>query len=172
MLLEWLGKYRVNEYSDFLGLVITIIGFAFTLRGLWRSRKTAEKALDIAEKVRDDLHKVDTVDALSRTIAAMEELKRMHRKSEFDSLPERYSSLRRTLIGIRSSATIFTQNDQALMQRIVSQLVGFEKNVEACIAKRELEKINFLKMNQHISSAVDEVHVVLIRIKAEIGGKS
>lgn len=170
-MLEWIIKYRINEYSDFLGLILTVVGFALTLLSVWRSRKIAAQALAVANKVRDDLQKVEIAGEFSTAIAAMEEVKRLHRRGELDPLPERYSSLRRSLITLKASGSILTEADHALLQGAITQFAGFERKIEKAMYGDQA-KIDFVKMNKIVSTAVDEVHAALIRMKMTIGGGS
>ena len=169
MLLEWVVKHRINEYSDLLGLLITIVGFGFTIFGVWRSKKIAKEALIVAKKVRDDLRKIEIVAEFSTAIVSMEEIKRLHRKADFQSLPERYSSLRRSLITIRSEVSALSDEDSSLIQNAISNFAGFERKIEKYIAKGQEAKVDFVKMNQIVSLTIDQVHEVLVKIKLEIG---
>lgn len=169
MLLEWIIKNRINDYSDVVGLLVTAVGFFFTLLGLWRSRKIAFQALDIANKVREDLRKVDVVDALSRIMMSMEEIKRLHRRRDTEGLPERYSAIRRTIIGVRSSGVFFTEDDQTFFQGLITHLAAFERKVEISLNKNTEKSLDFIKMNKIISESNDRIHDVLMTIKSRIG---
>ncbi|MFD0738872.1 hypothetical protein ACFQZQ_06215 [Lysobacter koreensis] len=168
MLLEWVAKHRLNEYSDVLGLLITIVGFAATLWAVWRSRRVAAQALAVANKVRDDLRKVETVAEFSSAMTAMEEVKRLHRKGDLDPLPERYSALRRSLISLRASSQLLTDGEQSVLQSAITQFAGFERRIEKALTS-ESAKVDFAKMNRIVSSSMDQIHAVLIRIKTAIG---
>lgn len=167
-MLEWLAAYRINEYSDILGLVITVIGFVLTLWNLWKSRSIATQALSVASKVRDDLRKVEVVAEFSAVIAALEEIKRLHRKGELEPLPERYSSLRRSLITMRDSTILLCNEDQSLLQGAISQFAGFERKIEKALTVDEA-KIDFAKMNRIVSTLLDDIHAVVVRMKTAIG---
>jgi hypothetical protein len=167
--LEWIATYRINEYSDFLGLIVTVVGFALTLWNVWKSRSIATQALLVANKVRDDLRKVEIVAEFSTAVAAMEEIKRLHRKGEIDALPERYSALRRSLITMRDATILLSNEDQTLLQGAISQFAGFERKIEKALVSDSTAKIDFAKMNRVVSTLVDEIHAVVVRMKTAIG---
>jgi hypothetical protein len=168
-MLDWIAKYRINEYSDVLGLVITIVGFTVTLWTVLRSRSVASEALSVAKKVRDDLRKVETAGAFASAITAMEEVKRLHRKGELDHLPERYSQLRRSLIGLKGSNHLLTSEDQTAIQEAIAQFGAFERQIERSLASGDASKINFPKMNKLVSVNIDRLHMMVVRLKAAIG---
>lgn len=168
-MLDWIAKHRINEYSDVIGLLITLVGFAVTIFTLWRSRRVAEAALEIARGVRDDLKKVETVAEFATVIASMEEIKRLHRKGERDGLPERYSQLRRSLITLKGAKALLTDDEQTSLQQAISQFAGFERQIEKALANDSVGKLDFPKQNRIVSGLIDEVHAVVVRLKAAIG---
>ncbi len=97
-----IDKYSIGNIASILSLLIGVVGFTFTLRNVWKSMKAAEKAEKAVENVQKEIRKMDTISEFSAAIATMEEIKRHQRESTWNILPERYSSLRKTLNAIRS----------------------------------------------------------------------
>ena len=168
-MLEFLAQYHVNEYAGIVGLFATVSGFALTLWKVSRTRNAAEAASQAAEHVRRDLRKVETVAEFSSAIAVMEEIKRLHRKGEMDHLPERYSSLRRSLIALRASNPLLNHDDQSLLQQAIAQFAAFERQIEKALALPDGAKVDFVRLNRIVSSTIDELYAVLTRVRGAIG---
>jgi len=66
-----------------------------------RSRKAAEVAKEAAQKAVGSIRTFEAVVDLSSIIGMLEEIKRSQRSSQWALLPDRYASLRKTLIGLR-----------------------------------------------------------------------
>lgn len=169
-MLEWMARHRINEYSDLLGLAITIVGFTLTLWNLWRSRRIAAQALNVAQDVRKDLSKFEIVAQITNALNAMADLKRLHRKGDLEPLMDKYSNLRLSLIEIRGLNADLTAGELTTLQSAVSQLAQFERRVERALGSKAEVKVDFRKMNYVIAGYVDEVHAILVRLKAAVGG--
>jgi hypothetical protein len=70
-----------GDLSSIVGLFLAIIGFGFTLWGVWRSKSAAEAARDAAQKAKDAIVHLQTIMDFSAAIIMMEEIKRLHRVS-------------------------------------------------------------------------------------------
>lgn len=168
--LQIIMKYRINEVSDILGLIITLVGFLFTTIALIKSKKATTNLKIELEKVRHDLRRTETVSDTASALALMDEIKRLHRQSEtLQLLPERYSALRKALISIRSNNPILDLTDQQKIQEAISQLASFERKVESILSGTN-EALNIPKINSILSSLSDTIQELLVKIRNSIGG--
>lgn len=60
----------------------------------------------------------------------MEELKRLHRDGQWQTLPDRYSQLQRDLISIRHRSPYLTETQAARMQRGIVLLARLEEDLD------------------------------------------
>lgn len=82
---------------------MALVGFVITIIGVWKSKSAAQHAREAAVGVRADMRRTDTVSELSAAITAMDEIKWLQRKAAWEILPDRYSSLRKALISVRTA---------------------------------------------------------------------
>lgn len=168
-MLDFIARYRINEYSDVLGLAVTFIGFLVTIWQVIKSRRVASEALDVAKKVRVELSQFEIASEIAAAIAVMEETKRLHRKGDFDQLPDRYSFLRRSLISLRANASSFSESDLSIFQQAITQLAASEKQIDKYIAAEEKSKIDVPRMNGLMSAHIDSLHELFVRLRISIG---
>jgi hypothetical protein len=110
----------------------------------------------------------DTVQELASAVAALEEVKRLHRERAWDKLPERYSALRKSLITIRRSHAALSENQQTRVQRAIAFLAAMEKRVERSLDNQQpIERI--ARFNELASVHVTELHELLLEIRLQSG---
>ena len=97
-LIKYYVTHNIGVFVDIFGLLLTIIGFAITIFGVFRAKGAAQRADEATRNLKSMMLRIDTVADLSAAMAVMDELKRLHRDDDWTLLPERYSTLRRTLI--------------------------------------------------------------------------
>lgn len=159
---------NLGDYSSIVALFITIIGFIFIIIKILQSKKVAEQAKEISENIRTDILRTDTVMEFTNALSAMAEIKRLHRKDAWEILPDRYSSLRKTLITIKSSFKGFTSKQIKDLQSAIQNFKNMEDQVEtALIQKKAPENVD--RLNNIISLQIDKVQEILIDIKIKIG---
>ena len=80
---------------DFLpsnwGNLVTVLGFAITIWTLARTKTAAVAARNAAEATKSQVSRIDTMNECAAAIAVMDEIKRLHRASAWDIVPDRYS---------------------------------------------------------------------------------
>ena len=170
MLMEFnkiLEQYRIGDYAGLIGLLISLIGFYFTIRTVLNSKAASEQATAAVESMRDDMRKSETVADFATALAVMEEIKRMHRSDNLNFLPDRYASLKKFLVSIRTSNSLLTAEDQIVMQSAIAKFSSMESLIEASI--RDAKPIEHAKMNSQMSKHYDLIQSLLVRIKNEIG---
>ena len=145
-----------------------MVGFAITIATVIKSRKSADAATEAANRVRSDLRKFKTVADFASALAVMEEIKRLHRANAVELLPDRYASLRKSLIGSRTSNPLLAEADQIVIQAAISQFAALERQIDRELSARTTG-LNFPKMNSAVSLQIDSLQDLLVRIRATIG---
>lgn len=151
--------FDLGAYASILGVVIAVVGFIITI-------KEARGARKVASEVRNDIAKIDLIAELSSTIRALEEIKNIQRDGKWDALPEKYASLRRSLISIKSSAITLSEDEKSGIQSTIQHLNSMEDTVEKCIAGKA--KMDAVKFNKILSRNADSLHEILMNKKQTI----
>lgn len=162
----FLESNRIGDYAGLIGLVISVVGFFFTIKASLNSKEAAKQASAAVESMRDDLRKGDTVADFSSALAVMDEIKRMHRSPNLHLLPDRYSQLKRFLISIRSSNPLLSDADQRSIQSAIVQFSSLERLVETAL--EENGAVSAARMNSLVSKQSETIQELLVRIKSEI----
>lgn len=162
----FLEANRIGDYAGLLGLLISFVGFFFTIRTSLKARAAAAHASAAVESMRGDLRKGDTVADFSSAIAVMDEIKRMHRSSVLHLLPDRYSHLGRILISIRSSNPLLNDIDQRAIQDAIVQFAASERTIEKALETSSA--VSAARMNSLVSKHSEAIQELLVRIKSEI----
>ena len=162
-------KYpHIGEIASVLGLLVGIVGFIITVKNVRASRRAAENAEKISDKVRNDLIKSDTVAHFSIAISAMDEIKRLAREKAWEILPDRCSGLRKSLVSIKASnpqlENLSKKRLQSAIQNFASLEDQFEKSMAAGSDPADVPQINKL-----ISHQIDSLQELLVQIKNRIG---
>lgn len=99
----------------------------------------------------------------------MEEIKRLHRVSAWSILPDRYSTLRRMLISIRSANPGMSDEFKAHITGATQQLKVCEARVEEFLASGS-DKPDPARLNAILSDQVDKLSEILETLKQDISG--
>lgn len=162
----------LGDYSSIIALLITLAGFSITIFKLNKAKKASEIATDAVNAIRHDLKKVDTVANLSSVLTEMEEIKRLHREKHYILLPEKYSKLRASLISIKNANSTLIEKDLKILQGAITQLKASEKAIDKAIdgsVDSQPISLDTSKLNGLISTHIDKLQEVLIRVKSKIG---
>ena len=151
--------------ASIVGLVLAVVGFVVTIIGVWKSKSAAERAASAAAQARDNMIVLHTVDDFATAVAAMEEIKRLHRADAWVVLPDRYSDLRKRLVMLRATYGELSELDRAVIQGTVQHLVTLETKVERAIAAGAAPS-NVPKMNEIVSQQLDKLTELLAIVKA------
>jgi hypothetical protein len=154
---------RIGDLSGIVGVAISLIGFAATVTGVVRSKRAAERAEEAARAAKDSIRMFDTVVDFAAAISVLEEIKRAHRQQQWPLLPDRYSTIRKTLISIRANGNDLSDDHKTVIQNALVNLSSIEKAVE-----RGLEDPSSLKparFNSLLSNDIDNLMTVLVQLK-------
>ncbi len=166
--LAWIEANRIGDLASIAGVVISIIGFAITIIGVLRSKSAAERAEQAAKATRDTIRLLDTVVDFTAAIGALEEIKRLHRNANWPLLPERYASIRRLLITVRTTNVDLTANQRDAIQLALGNIAVIENSVEKALANPV--GLNVAKFNASISNDIDNLLTVLTELKVAKAG--
>ena len=164
LFLQWMEVNHVGDLSGVLGIVISIVGFGVTVAGVVRSQRAAEAAATAARETRDSVRLLDTVVEFSAAIAALEELKRLHREANWQILPDRYAHIRKLLATLRTTPILLTP----VQKRVITQaLINLRKMED--LVERHLKKSSNLdgaKLNRTITDDIDSLLGVFNDLKS------
>jgi hypothetical protein len=167
-LLEQISKRHLGDAASIIGLLVALIGFSFTLFGVWRSKKAAEMAQEEVRSVKQAIARSSTIADFSAAVTTMNEIKRLHRAEAWVILPDRYAALRNMLISIRSTNPDLQVEYRTAIQSALQQFSAIEKTVERSLASNK-PPTNRAKLNEIVSVQVDRLIEILEEIKRDIG---
>ena len=163
-LADFLTRHRINEVSDFIGLIITILAFGWTICAVYRSRTAAEQARQAAQETRRTISAHSVMIDLASAIATMEEIKRLHRGRQWSILPERYGALRHALRSIHGSNTRLTNEHSTTIQASITHIAAVERRVEEALAAAT-DPRDAVQMIRIVDREIEKLHRVLNMIR-------
>jgi hypothetical protein len=164
----WLEQTRAGDIASIAGLLIAVIGFAITIWNVRASRAASLRAAQAAEQARRAIRFFDVVAEMSAAIAAMEEIRRLHRDAAWSILPDRYNALRKSLITIRGSSPELTGGQQARIQAAIKYLADLERWVEYSLEQEQAPN-RIASWNERVSDHIMELHSLLLELKDQAG---
>jgi hypothetical protein len=130
--LSWAAGNHIGDLASIVGLLVSIVGFLVTIYNVVRSRKAAEVAKEAAQNAIGSIRTFEAVVDLSSIIGMLEEIKRSQRSHQWALLPDRYASLRKTLISLRQSHDLAERHSTVIQSTIVN-LRDIEDAVEKAL---------------------------------------
>ena len=100
----------------------------------------------------------------------MDEIKRLQRLRAWSVLPDRYAELRRKLVALKSSAAQLTDAQRQVFQGTVETFADLERKIERSISTDTMPP-NPAKLNDIVSSQIDELQAVLLAVQWNQGTK-
>jgi hypothetical protein len=163
--LNWLKAHDLaGTWADVSGFLIAIVGFAATLVGVQKSKNAAVAAQQAAQATRDSIRLFETIVDFSTAIAVLEDIKRSHRETGISTtLPERYATIRKLLIVLRTSHVKLSDDQLAVIQNAVANLSSMEDHIEKALANKSALPV--AKFNSLISRDIDRLVDVLTTLK-------
>lgn len=151
----------IGSWASIIALVVSLIGFVIIIYNV-------RKARNLTLQVRKDLLHTDTVLQFSSAISLMEEIKVLQRNAAWEVLPDKYSSLRKTLISIKQSNPDMSNEHSRRVQSTVTSLSNIEDEIEKCIF-RKTSPDDVPRLNRTISTQINRLQPILIEISNKIG---
>lgn len=167
-LISLIDFYSIGDLASIASLLVALVGFAITIVNVLKSKRASEVASESAARVREDLKRMETVSDFSAVLISLEDIKRLHRDNAWQHLPERYSSLRKTLIAIRGDQHNLSDEDKSVIQSAITKLSTLEYNLDKHLHSNEYT-IDVPKVNSIVTRQIDQLHAVLVRLRDEVG---
>lgn len=168
---EWVVKswaeLRWGDLASVAGLLVSLVGFFFTLRGVWRARSAAEAARDAARQTQEAIVRSDMIADVSAVIAMMNEVKRFHRDGNWPGSLERCSEIRQKIISIRGTGFNLTEEHKKFLTGAGQQFKDIETQVETAAAKKR--NLKYADLNEIVSEQVDRLNEILVTLKRNLG---
>jgi DNA-binding NarL/FixJ family response regulator len=133
VMVAWIEQTGAGDIASIFGLLVALVGFAITIRNVRASRAAAVRAEEAANEARRAIRFFDVVAEISTAIAAMEEIRRLHRDAAWPILLDRYNMLRKSLISIGRSGVALSDDQQTLLQAAIKFLADIERNVDRAL---------------------------------------
>jgi hypothetical protein len=163
-ILAWIGDYRIGDLASIAGVVISVIGFAATVTGVIKSKNAAQRAEEAARATRENIRLLDTVVDFAAAIALLEEIKRLHRTSQWALVPDRCAAIRKLLITLRASNSDLTDRQQTVIQAALTNLLDIEFAIER--ASANTETLRPAKFNAVLSQDIDQLLAIFVELKS------
>jgi hypothetical protein len=159
----------VDELLGFLtkhwGDVASVIGFAFAMYTLLRTKRAAEAAKRAAVEVRERLNRVNTVADFAAVLATIEEIKRLHRVKAWEISLDRYSVVRRLLVSIQESSPSIGDVQRAVLAGAIEQFRTMEQTVERARSRNAQDDLDLARLNKTAARVLDDLNGVMISIR-------
>ena len=163
---HFLDLYHVGDLASVLGLLVSIIGFMLTIYGVWKSKTAAQRAEESAKRTREAITSMQSIADISSVLAALGEIKRLHRTSAWSLLPDRYGSLRAKLVALRASRPQLSENQQATLQGTIQHLSDMERLIDRAMLSGK-QPANISRLNSIISEQIDKLTELLTQVQRE-----
>jgi hypothetical protein len=164
------AAYDTGDWLSFVGLVLTIIGFAITFLGVFRAASAADRAQAAVANVREDIQRTNLVATFTAAIAVMDEIKRLHRQRDWDYalLLDRYATIRKALVSVKSANPEMSNHHKTALQSSIQHFTDIEETVEQALATRT-DPPDIPRLNRIVAEQADNVQEILAEVQAQIG---
>jgi hypothetical protein len=109
---------------------------------------------------------MNAIQGLSVAIKTLEDIRRLHRIKAWTVLPDRYTSLKQELFGIRVRTPNLAEGQRSNIQAVITQLTTIERQVESTMAGGDAPDVN--RMNEVVSKQIDRLSILLVDLQNEI----
>lgn len=161
-LITWAAEW--GGLASIVGLLVTFIGFAVTIVGVYRSKTAAQSAEDAAIQTRSLFLRSDAIADVSAALGMMDEIRRLHRVGAWQLLPDRYSALRNKLICVRTANSDMPEAKLIVLRKVAEEFKAIEMRVERALATGTAPP-NPAKLNEIVGSHIDSLSEVLVSLK-------
>ena len=155
---------EASVVANWTALILTLLGFGWTIWTAQKSRQAAEQAAQAARDALESIRKLDTIQGLAKAISIMEEIKRLHRHEAWNVLPDRYNTVRILLVELRSTNPKFTDEQNEKIQKAVTQFAAMEATVEK-MRLPDNKPPDVGRMNRFITQQMDSLVELLVEVR-------
>jgi hypothetical protein len=169
-LLKWLHDGFWDVGASVLGVCISVVGFAFTLVQVARSKSASEETQKAVAGVREKLELQTVATDLTALMDDIEEMKHLHRLNAWAVMPTRYATVRRKLVSVKATCPTLTRSQKSSIQGIIAQFKDIEDIVEQAIASNKTPS-DVAALNKLAADQGDKLTVVLVSVQQEMKKK-
>ncbi len=163
-----LGEFAQTwgNIASVAGFFLSLVGFGWTVWLARQARSAAQEAQRAASEAREAIARSQVIADVAEALAIMEEIKRLHRAAAWPLLLERYSTLRRMLVAVRSAHPELSDEHKSAIQSVIKTLADLEHLVDLT-PSLEREQLNLAEFNSFVSAHLDLLTDLLVRVKQE-----
>jgi phosphoglycerate-specific signal transduction histidine kinase len=143
-----------------------IAGFGLTFWRIAKLERASEKARRAADRLHEQILKMNAVYELRGAIATMDDMRRLPHLAPAPLMPEKYASLKQDLIAIRGRISDLTDRQRSAIQGAIQQISNVEEQVHNAIASGNAPALH--RINEIISKQVDQLGGLLAELKNQI----
>ncbi|WP_157958825.1 hypothetical protein [Salinicola sp. RZ23] len=172
-----------SGYFSIIGVVVSVIGFAWTVAVALASKEAAQRAeaeiKETAGRVTSRLKESDSASDLGMIIGALNEIKGLHgvKDVSYELVLFKYTMLRAKLVTLMSGDIVSVLEDEKLkVQEIIAEISLLERLVSTKVVRntdldaKELAIEDLVSRNPALADHVDALNGILTRIKQSGGG--
>jgi len=156
-----MGDFFQRHWGD----MASVAGLGITFWTFMKVRSVSVAADAARREMRERLSSFATLSDVSAAISMMDEIKRLHRAKGWQVRLERYSALRKLLLGIHTYNTALTKDQKTVLIAAVSQFKIIEDRVERACASGKEDDLKLAQFNRMVTQQIDALDQLLISIK-------
>lgn len=127
---DWLLWTNASGWLGFVGIILTLVGFAITIANVVRSRNAAERAAVAANSAVGEVRKLKVITDLSGAISELDGIRRSVRDGQWRDVSDRLSYVRKLLIGVQIQYTTISNEDLEKIKNSVLVFSGVQKDID------------------------------------------
>ncbi|WP_144445559.1 hypothetical protein [Inquilinus limosus] len=159
-LLDWSTKNHIGDASGLIGLVVTGVGFFFTIKSSRKARDAAIDAKKAANKATKSINLHNDIVDMSTAIVSLEEIAKKIHDGDTEII-DRIFDVRKRLIMISRENGNIDENGKSTIKNTIVILSDFSNSLT--MAKLTGNNVNLTKVNKKILNEID----ALIQIFSE-----
>ncbi len=156
------------DYATLLGLLITGVGFYYTIRMVRESKTAAQQTEQAVREVTAKLAVRTARNDLEAVQRIIEEIKELHRSNQWILLPARFTNVRKQLITVKETTNSLTDKQRSAIQGVVVQFRKVEQTIEAALRERRAPD-DVARLTVLIADQSDKLSAVLGSIQNSTG---
>ena len=137
------------DWASIIGLAVSFGGFGFAIWQITKVRSAADAATNAANEARNAIGRMSAVEACAAAIQQMEELKGLHRRKQFDILPDKYAAVRFRLVEIKSD--IERAEARQFVDAAIESYADMEREYDSALRRGDEPEVDFDKINAKIT---------------------
>jgi lipoate-protein ligase B len=158
-----------GDWASVFGVILSLVGFVITIIAVVRSKSASDQAKAAVMNVRNDIFRIDTVSDCGSALMQLEQIKTFQQRQDWDLLPDKYSSLRKSLISLKNSESLSKDEHQTVLQSTITLVANIEEKIIKALAHKKTDDLDFSKLNPLLSDHADKIQAILIKVKTQIG---